>query len=74
MKKTHTEFYNFLFEVEGEFPIFVAIATSERNSFLKMRHMAKRKAISIYEVPVSEIRYLGAFTDEEAEELGYDTF
>lgn len=67
------EFWNFEFEVEGEFPIFVAIEQDGR-PFMQARAEAMAKAAEVFEVPANEIYFGGVYTDEEADEIGYDTF
>jgi len=66
------EFWNFEFEVEGEFPIFVAI--EQDRPFMQARAEAMAKAVEVFEVPANEIHYGGVYNDLDAEILGYDTF
>jgi len=68
------EFLNFLFEVEGEFPIFVAVENDGSKDIKEMYTEALNRAITVYEVSAKEISYLGAYDDEDAEEVGYDTY
>ena len=65
---------NFLFEVEGEFPIFVAIRNDGRRTIKEMLTEAHNEAVDIYDAPAGEIKYLGCYDDEDAEELGWDTY
>lgn len=68
------EFLNFLFQAEGEFPIFVAIENDGTQSIKEMYTEALNRAINVYELPAKKIKYLGAYDDDDAEELGWDTY
>ena len=67
------EFYNFAFEVEGELPIFIAKEKGEKSPHL-LKAEARYEAAEIYEVKPCEVKFLGVYTDEEADEIGYDTY
>ena len=68
------EFLNFGFEVEGEFPIFIAIENDGTRDIKEMYTEAINRAIDIYELPAKKIKYLGAYDDDDAEEIGWDTY
>ena len=72
MRMYNTDYLNFLFEVEGEWPIFIALENDDDVCF-KLAE-AREKAAEIYEVDEDELSYEGCFTDDEAEIYGYDTF
>lgn len=67
------KFYNFLFETEGEWPIFVAIKDNGEDPETLLPD-ARAEAANIYEVFEKDLEYGGCFDDDEAEMYGYDTY
>jgi len=71
------ENYNFAFEVEGEDPIFIAIEDRPDDPHCTMRLMkeeAREKAAEIFRVPEYKVKYIGCYDDDDADDIGYDTY